>query len=101
MPWVFAALGLGLIVALALVLAGKLPPVPQPTDQPQTVRLPDRPDATDVDQLRLPVVVRGYRMEDVDAALMVLRNRIAELSEPVVEQTGDPDDSPQDPAIDR
>lgn len=101
MPWVFATLGLALIVALALVLAGKLPPVPQPTAEPRAVRLPDHPEPADVDQLRLPVVFRGYRMEEVDAALMVLRNRIAELSAVDVEQTGEPDGSAQDPATDR
>ncbi|HQR79049.1 MAG TPA: cell division protein DivIVA [Actinomycetota bacterium] len=79
MSWVFALLALGLVVAFGLVLAGRLPAVPQPTAQRYAQRLPERPSAADVDLLRLPVVLRGYRMDDTDAALAVLRDRIAEL----------------------
>ncbi len=79
MLWVFMLLALVLIVAFALVLAGRLPAVPQPTRERYVARLPERPNAADVDQLRLPVAFRGYRMDDVDAALTTLRNRIAEL----------------------
>lgn len=79
MPWVFAVLALVLIVALGLILAGRLPPVPQPASGPMVPRLPEHPSAADVDQLRLPVAFRGYRMQEVDAALATLRNRIAEL----------------------
>ena len=79
MPWVFAVVMLVLIVALALVVSGRLPQVPQPTERGLGAQLPDRPTAADVDALRLPVVLRGYRMEEVDAALAVLRDRLAEL----------------------
>lgn len=63
MAWVFAVLGVLLVAALGLVLAGKLPPVPQPANGPHTCGLPERPSVVDIDQLRLPVVFRGYRME--------------------------------------
>lgn len=79
MPWVLAIVGVVLIVALGLVLAGRLPSVPQPTSDRQVVTLPPRPTVQDIDALRLPVVLRGYRMDEVDAALAVLRARIAEL----------------------
>jgi DivIVA domain-containing protein len=79
MPWVFALVVLLLIVGLALVIAGRLPEVPQPEVGPAVSLLPAHPGPADVDQLRLPVALRGYRMEEVDAALTVLRNRIAEL----------------------
>lgn len=104
MVWVFAVLGVVLVAALGLVLAGRLPPVPQPTDEPRIRRLPEQPSATDVDQLRLPVVFRGYRMEEVDAALAVLRNRIAQLeaAAPTAPTwTGVTNASPEDPATDR
>lgn len=81
MPWVLALVVLVLIVALALVVAGKLPPVPQPTERGLSAELPARPTAADVDLLRLPVALRGYRMEEVDAALAVLRDRLAELEQ--------------------
>lgn len=79
MPWVFLLLVVVLLTAFALVLAGRLPAVPQPTRDRFSSGLPPRPTASDIDQLRLPVVFRGYRMSDVDAALAVLRNRVAEL----------------------
>jgi DivIVA domain-containing protein len=104
MPWVFALIGVVLVAAVGLVLAGKLPPVPQPTHEPRTARLPENPSAADVDQLRLPVVFRGYRMEEVDSALAVLRNRIAalEASAPAPPTwTGVTDAEPEDPATDR
>ena len=53
MLWVFLLLALVLIVAFALVLAGRLPSVPQPTRERYIARLPERPSAGDVDQLRL------------------------------------------------
>jgi DivIVA domain-containing protein len=94
MLMLFLLLALVLIVAFALVLAGRLPEVPQPTRQRYVARLPERPSAADVDQLRLPVAVRGYRMDDVDAALNTLRNRIAELEADTVAGAAV---SPEDP----
>jgi DivIVA domain-containing protein len=94
MPWVFALLALVLIVAFALVLAGRLPTVPQPTRVRYTAQLPQRPSAADVDQLRLPVAVRGYRMDDVDAALATLRDRIAELEAQTSVGSAGPSDPP-------
>lgn len=79
MPVVFAILALVLIVALALVLSGRLPAVPQPTRDRYVTRLPEQPSAADVDQLRLPVAFRGYRMDEVDSAMATLRDRIAGL----------------------
>ena len=48
MPWVLAVVALLLIVALALVVAGKLPPVPQPTERGLSAQLPARPTAAEV-----------------------------------------------------
>lgn len=79
MTWVFFLLALVLIVALGLTLAGKLPAVPQPTHDDYALDLPEEPSAQDVDRLRFPVVFRGYRMQDVDAAMAALRDRIATL----------------------
>lgn len=79
MTWLFALLALVLIVAFGLVLAGRLPAVPQPTAQRYVARLPEQPSPVDVDRLRFPVALRGYRMDDVDTAISTLRNRIAEL----------------------
>jgi DivIVA domain-containing protein len=80
----------GIVVALALVLAGRLPVVPQPFRERYVARLPVPVDVDDIDALRFPVVLRGYRMDDVDAVLAVLRSRIAEL-ESAADPVGDDD----------
>ncbi|MEZ5185372.1 MAG: DivIVA domain-containing protein [Candidatus Nanopelagicales bacterium] len=96
MPIVFAVLALVLIVALALILSGRLPAVPQPTRDRYVARLPEQPSATDVDQLRLPVAFRGYRMDEVDIALATLRTRIATLEAELVAESA-PTSSGQGP----
>lgn len=101
MPWVFALVLLVLIVALALAVAGRLPPVPQPTAEPRAAVLPTRPGPADIDALRLPVALRGYRMEEVDAALTVLRDRIAELEAAATRRNGGTDGRAKDPATAR
>lgn len=80
MDWVFIALVVAVVAAVAMVAVGRgdgLAPA-----------LPDRPDvelpadraltATDLADLKLSVAVRGYRMDEVDALLGRLA---AELSE--------------------
>jgi len=102
MTWVFAVVAIILVVALALLLAGRLPAVPQPTAPPRSPGLPERPTLADIDSLRLPVALRGYRMDEVDAALTVLRHRIAELEQAASTptSTGVTDGRAQDPATD-
>ena len=102
MTWVFAVVAIILVVALALLLAGRLPAVPQPTAPPRSPGLPERPTLADIDSLRLPVALRGYRMDEVDAALTVLRHRIAELEQAASTptSTGVTDGRPQDAATD-
>jgi DivIVA domain-containing protein len=85
MPWMFLILVVVLVAAFALVLSGRLPAVAQPTRQRFISGLPPRPTASEIDELRLPVVFRGYRMSDVDDALAVLRNRVAELEQAIVQ----------------
>ena len=107
MQWVLGAAALVVIVGLALAVAGRLPEVPQPTRERFTAHLPSRPTVADLDALRFPVVFRGYRMDDVDAALLALRARIAELEPPPDPrqwpQSGHPAHSepPPDPADSR
>jgi DivIVA domain-containing protein len=97
MPLVFGVLALILIVGFALVLAGRLPAVPQPSRDRYTARLPQSPGPADIDQLRLPVAFRGYRMDDVDVALGVLRDRIASLEAQMVAPAIDPGTTPAPP----
>ncbi|MEU1196006.1 DivIVA domain-containing protein [Streptomyces sp. NPDC005813] len=78
-----------LVVALAVVVAavtlsvvggGESAPLPEATPELLTDPLPqDRPvNRTDVDALRFPVALRGYRMADVDDALVRLGAEISE-----------------------
>jgi DivIVA domain-containing protein len=104
MHWVLGVAALVVIVGLALAVAGRLPEVPQPTRERFTAHLPTSPTLADLDALRFPVVFRGYRMEDVDAALLALRARIAELEQvpdpgyapPPAHAAGAPGETPDD-----
>ncbi|MGQ7297813.1 DivIVA domain-containing protein [Quadrisphaera sp. KR29] len=67
----------GVVVAVA---AGRLPTgMPAPTSSSPHRPLPPRPlEPADLDALRFSVVPRGYRMDQVDAALDRLRAELAE-----------------------
>lgn len=71
MEWVFTALALAVVTAVAMVAVGRLgglaPAVP---DRPD-VRVPaGRPlGAADLREVQFSVAVRGYRMDEVDALL--------------------------------
>lgn len=62
--------GVVLLVGFALVLSNREDGLPEETIDHGDLGLPDRPlTAADIPQLRFRVGFRGYRMEDVDAAL--------------------------------
>jgi DivIVA domain-containing protein len=71
---VIAAIVFGVAV-LALGRGDALAPAPADRVEPQ---LPDRPlRPQDVDELRLPQGLRGYRMSEVDLVLARLRDELA------------------------
>jgi DivIVA domain-containing protein len=76
------------------VATGRLPvdPLSEPTRSTPDHGLPDEPLATDVDDVRFDTAARGYRMQDVDARLDLLRVSLAEREREVAsleETTGD------------
>jgi len=81
-PWVvLVAVLVVVLAALAASLAGRLTlralePAGRTPAHP--VLLPERPHAADVDLLRLAVAVPGYQRDQVDAALLRLRDALAE-----------------------
>ena len=82
MIWVLiVAVAVLLIAAFLGLLAGKLPleRMSEPTHTTPALAL--RPDAgaADVDAVRFDTAFRGYRMDQVDEALAILRDRIAAL----------------------
>lgn len=70
---VFLALSALVVLGAAMVLTGRWDAGLAAGDRPGPPRLPDRPwRAGDVEGLRFRVGLRGYRMEDVDAALAAI-----------------------------
>lgn len=69
------------IVAFLAMLAGRLPydGMAEPVHTTPPVELPAQPGPDDIAALRFDTALRGYRMDQVDAALAALQRRIAEL----------------------
>ncbi|MFF4956928.1 DivIVA domain-containing protein [Streptomyces sp. NPDC001222] len=81
--FLFLVVALAVVVAavtLAVVGGGESTPLPEAApDRFDDPLPPDRPvSRTDVDALRFPLAVRGYRMAEVDDALGRLGAEIAE-----------------------
>lgn len=71
MVWVFAVIAVAAMVGVALVAAGHGEPMrPEHGDRPDAGVPPEGPlRAADLRAVRFPVVLRGYRMAEVDALL--------------------------------
>jgi DivIVA domain-containing protein len=81
--FLFLVVALAVVVAavtLAVVGGGERAPLPEAApERLQDPLPPDRPvDGEDVDALRFPLAVRGYRMVDVDDALARVAAELAE-----------------------
>lgn len=69
----FVLIAIGLIAAIGMVAAGRLGALPAaPADR--------RPDSRDGEP-EFDVVLRGYRMDEVDAVVADLRSQVQALSE--------------------
>ncbi len=68
------------VVAVLAVATGRWPvdPLSEATRSTPDHGLPDEPRAGDVDDVRFDTAARGYRMQDVDARLDLLRVALAE-----------------------
>lgn len=76
MVWVFVVFAVLVILGAALLLTGRLDPgTVQADDTPSTLTSPVTAEA--VRSLRFRVGLRGYRMEDVDAALAAIAADLA------------------------
>lgn len=89
MVWIFAVVAVALMAAVAAVAAGHGTPLaPEHGDRPDA-GLPahDGPvSATDLRRVRFPVVLRGYRMAEVDALLerLAAEREFQEVSRPSI-----------------
>jgi DivIVA domain-containing protein len=83
MMWFFAILLVLALGGVALVASGQGTPLAQVYDDRPDVRVPSGRDLTgeDLRRLRLGVVVRGYRMAEVDALLDRLAGQLEEAEE--------------------
>ena len=82
MIWVFFIIvGVLLIGGLVALVAGRLPydPMAEATTSQRDPGLPEAFHATDIADVHFDTALRGYRMDQVDAVLDRLQDRIAEL----------------------
>jgi len=99
MMWVFALLAVAAMAGVAAVAAGHGDPLrDEYVDRPDTTVPATGPvTADDLRRLRFPVVLRGYRMSEVDALVeRLVRERDVDLYRPTTEAapTGDPTAGP-------
>ncbi len=77
MTWVFAIVLVLALGAVAAVASGRALAMPESSDDRVDTRLPTGDlSGPDVRAARLPVALRGYRMEEVDALLDRLAEQI-------------------------
>lgn len=88
MMWFFAVLVVLVLGAIAVVAAGRGTPMAEAYDDRPDVVVPATGLLTSADlrQVRFPLAVRGYRMQEVDALLERLARQL--------EETGDRTDAP-------
>lgn len=87
MPYVWLTATLVLIVSVAMVAVGRGSSASDVVPDRRAADLPlDRPVvAADIDALRLPQALRGYRMDDVDDVLDRLAEQLAQRDEQIAE----------------
>ena len=86
MIWVLIVVVAVLLVAAFLaMLAGRLPydGLSEPVHTTPRIDLPADLDADDIAALQFDTALRGYRMDQVDAVLRTLKNRVAALEDEV------------------
>jgi DivIVA domain-containing protein len=78
MTWLLAVLVVAVLGGVALVAAGRLDAsLPPAYDDRPGVALPDGPLTSEtLRRVHLPLAVRGYRMEEVDALLARLADQL-------------------------
>ena len=85
MPYVWMTVALVLIVVAVMVAVGRGSAASEVVPDRRAADLPlDRPIvAADIDALRLPQALRGYRMDDVDDVLDRLAEQLAQRDEQI------------------
>lgn len=82
MVWVFLiGVAVLLVVGVGSLVVGRasVDPVPPPVSTTPSTGLGPDAHAADIHDIRFDTALRGYRMDQVDEALRILRARIGEL----------------------
>lgn len=91
MVWVLFVVVAVLVIAVTLgLLAGRIPfdRLSEPTHTTPALGLPRDATPEDVENIRFDTALRGYRMDQVDEALAILRSRIERLEQQLGEDRG-------------
>ena len=96
---ILALVAVALVVVVFGVASGRVTadPLADAVHTTPDTGLPQRPTAADVDAVRFDTALRGYRVDEVDAHLAELRDRLAERERVLAELGG----APGDPTVDR
>jgi DivIVA domain-containing protein len=91
-----ALVAVALVVSVLGVASGRIPadPLADAVHTTPDTGLPDEPTASDVDAVRFDTAMRGYRVDEVDAHLEVLRDELAERERVVSELRASPPPGP-------
>lgn len=97
--WLFAVLVVLVLGGVAAVAAGRGDPLaPEHGDRVDTLVPAEGPvGAADLRRVRFPLVLRGYRMSDVDALLDRLADQLEEASDPAPTPPIIPSPAPEKP----
>jgi DivIVA domain-containing protein len=89
---ILVLVAVALVVTVLGVATGRLPadPLADAVRSTPDPGLPERPQADDVEAVRFDTALRGYRMEDVDDRLEVLRDELAERERTLAELRAQP-----------
>jgi len=95
----FVLVAVAVVVAVLAVATGRwhIDPLSEPTHSTPDHGLPAEPRSADVDAVRFDTAARGYRMEEVDARLDLLRVALAERERELASLERDVDTSPGRP----
>ncbi|MDP9418521.1 MAG: DivIVA domain-containing protein [Actinomycetota bacterium] len=86
MHFLFILIALAVLAAVALVAAGQGDRLAEPERDALPRGLPAGPlEPAALDEVRFPIVFRGYRMDDVDAVLDRVRGELADRDARIAE----------------
>ena len=98
---ILALVAVALVVTVLGVASGRIAvdPLADAVHTTPDTGLPAEPTASDVDAVRFDTAMRGYRVEEVDAHLEVLRDELAERERMLSDLRSERSRGPTSPAV--